>query len=356
MITCILLWVVIKYLPVWSTTTDQAIFGEKYSKSQYVLGPKSTEWISDSELYVYAGYAYMLGQDPTTINFEHPPLGKYVTGISQLLFGNAYLINLGLFIILLVMTHYLASILISNEKIKALVILIFAIQPIIFSQLQFALLDMSFTISILGIFVCLHRKFSKAWLKYLSLGILLGMVAAIKYPIPFILIPSLIIGVVAFREKQIQFLLFTGLGAVTVYLLSYTLYFYHDHSLVDFLSFEKYRYVWWTGDRTMPKFLIFQNLFTGHYPAWWDGGAEQITKEWNIMLPALFSMFVFSFIWVKRKFWNVLIASFGFIMILVYGYASAAALSYLTLLIPFWLVTVGAVVEEALLIKSKRQP
>lgn len=337
---------IVKYWEIWSTPTNQDEYGDKYSKSQYVLGPKSDEWISDSELYVYAGFAYIKGQDPTTINFEHPPLAKYITGLSQLLTGNAYLVNLVLYPFLLWLVCLFSSIIVSNEKIKASIVVLFGLQPIVFTQLQYALLDLVFVSSILGLFIVLHQKFTSNLLKYIVVGCLLGVIAAVKYPIPFIFIPSAIVGLVAFKNSHLKYLILSGFFAAVIYLLSYSMYFYHGHSILDFLAFEKYRYVWWIGDRTMPKFLIFQNLFTGKFPAWWDGGPEQVTKDWNIILPITFVLFVTTISWSERKFWNLLIAGFGLGMIFVYGYASASALRYLILLLPFWLTAIGSIAER----------
>jgi predicted negative regulator of RcsB-dependent stress response len=62
--------------------TNKAEVGRAYGESQYVLGDKSNQKIDDGTLYTYAAEAYFKGEDPTTINFEHPPLGKYVFGLS----------------------------------------------------------------------------------------------------------------------------------------------------------------------------------------------------------------------------------------------------------------------------------
>src|SRR5476651_258491 len=79
-----------KYL---SPTPWQKIDYE-YSHSQYVFGDKDTVQASDETVYAYASQDYLHGNDPTQINFEHPPLGKYLFSLSEVIFHNIYIINL----------------------------------------------------------------------------------------------------------------------------------------------------------------------------------------------------------------------------------------------------------------------
>lgn len=81
--------------------TDKPAIGQAYGESQYVLGDKSLKKIDDGTLYIYAAEAYFKGDDPTTINFEHPPLGKYIFGLSLFLFNRVLVLNIGLFSIAL---------------------------------------------------------------------------------------------------------------------------------------------------------------------------------------------------------------------------------------------------------------
>ena len=64
---------------------DPVYLSDLYSKSQYVLGQKSKGGIGDDGLYAFAGYYYLFQRgDVSSVNFEHPPLGKYL--IHKLLF------------------------------------------------------------------------------------------------------------------------------------------------------------------------------------------------------------------------------------------------------------------------------
>jgi len=47
----------------------------------------------DADLYALAGWQYVHGVSPDKINFEHPPLAKYLIGVSEVLFGNQNMLS-----------------------------------------------------------------------------------------------------------------------------------------------------------------------------------------------------------------------------------------------------------------------
>ncbi len=51
-------------------------------------------FLSDGEIHIAAGYLYAKGADPTVYNFQHPPLLKYLYGLSILVFHNPYFVQL----------------------------------------------------------------------------------------------------------------------------------------------------------------------------------------------------------------------------------------------------------------------
>src|SRR3989344_3460516 len=79
---------------------DFKYFSDLYSKSQYVLGEKSIGGIGDDGLYAFSGYYYFFQKgDVSAVNFEHPPLGKYLIGLSIFLFHNELFINIIYFVL-----------------------------------------------------------------------------------------------------------------------------------------------------------------------------------------------------------------------------------------------------------------
>lgn len=327
-------------------STDMFEYGKKYSQSQYVLGENSPENISDADLYIYAGYAYFKGEDPTTINFEHPPLGKYLFGLSYYLTGNSVQINILLYVITLFLFYLLSNKFINSFLLRIMAVLVLATLPLFSHLLSQALLDIPFLLTMISFYLALSWKTSRLILKYLTIGLILGIMASIKYPFPFMAIPLLLLFIGAWMQKEIRWIILSLVIASGVYLFQYLAYFIHGHSLLDFIKFEIYRFNWWTGDRTMPKFLIFENLFTGRHKAWWEPGAYQYTQEWTPLLPIIFTLSLPSFFVMKKNKWPKLFFVFSMLTLLIFAIGSAASLRYLLLTIPIWILTIFSSLER----------
>jgi hypothetical protein len=334
------------------THTDIVEYGRKYAQSQYILGESSPKKISDAELYVYAGYAYFKGEDPTTINFEHPPLGKYLFGFSYYLTGNSVQINILLHIATLFLFYVLSKRFIDSFFVRIMAVVTLGTQPLFSSLLPHAVLDVQFLITILGFYLALSWKTTRLALKYAVIGVILGVMASIKYPFPFMAVPGLILLIGAWMQKEIRWVFLSLPIMGVVYLIQYLGYFIHGHSLVDFIKFELYRFNWWTGERTAPKFLIFENLFTGRHRAWWEPGTYHYTKEWTPFLPAIFVLSLPSFMIMKKNIWTQLFFVFSLVMVLLFAVGAANSLRYLLITLPIWILTLFSAFEKITQIKQ----
>lgn len=345
-IVCFNIFILYKYSDVLIGNIDTDDYAAKYSQSQYILGTESEHNISDSELYVYAAIAYSRGEDPTTINFEHPPLMKYIYGLSYLLVGNPYSLNIVLFSLALLTSYYFASILIKTPIFRIFVVVLIAIQPLFWNQAQYILLDLPMIIAVMLLFIVLHNNTITKPYKWIITGLLIGVIASIKYPIPFIFVILLIVFLVMLSNKEYKHIPHVVLSSATVYLAQYYFFFAQGKSFMDFIMFEKYRFSWWTGERDMPRFLIFESLFTGKHEAWWNPGTYQYSSEWNMLLPAKFVGFLASLVKPQYNLWFFMISAFGLGMVLLFGVSGGSSLRYLTLTLPFWLVIVVSQIER----------
>src|SRR3990170_6031759 len=75
--------------------TDLSALKEAWLHSQYNLNQGYDFYgnMGDEDLRTYAALEYLQGQDPSRINFEDPPLVKYLFGISYVLFANILLLQ-----------------------------------------------------------------------------------------------------------------------------------------------------------------------------------------------------------------------------------------------------------------------
>lgn len=320
----------------WDENKTQAI-GDKYANSQYVLG-ESGEKIDDATLYLYAGMAYVRGEDPTTINFEHPPLGKYLFGLSWLLFNNPLTLNIAVFLaILLVFWQLLLQLKASLWwQLGGIALLSYTIG----GYLSAPLLDLPMLFLTLTFMLVLFKKSETGW-KYALVGLSLGALAATKYPIPTIAIYLLPLGYWLWQKKAWRFVPLIVLVAGGVYLLSYWSYFANGHSLMDLLNFEKYRLSWWTGDRPLRWWLIWQMLFIGTFETWWGEGWLS-DSAWNSSMPVLFLGSLYAAWQLCKKGWKklsspaVVLLLFSFGMMGAYTIGSGYLARYLFIVYPFW--------------------
>jgi len=325
--------------------TDMQAVGRAYSQSQYILGDLSPAKIDDSTLYVYAGQAYLQGEDPTTINFEQPPLVKYIFGLSQFLFKSSFTLNLLILAAVLVAYITLSKKIGLSDWLTLVSLVIMVVSTPLLTHLGYALLDSFLLLMTLLFFIALFsiKKFSINM--GVLIGVILGVIAATKYPIPLMLLYLGVLGLWLLLKHQVRLLLIIMPTMILVYLATYLMYFVHGHTLLDFLRFEIYRFHWWTDDRSIPRYLIFQTLFFGHFPEWWDSQSTKVVidHDWRLWWPILFIIqFLGQIIAIwKRQYQFILLGVYVSGLTVMYALGSATFGRYLMQTIPFWILIIA---------------
>jgi hypothetical protein len=323
--------------------------GQLYSASQYVLGEASENWVGDDVVYQFAALEYAQGKNPTLVNFEHPPLGKYFFGLSWLLFNNTLIINLFLYLLLLYAFYRLAKLIIGQTAMANLALLSFGSLRLVRAHLGETLLDLQMLLWTVLFFVFLFKRFSRPVLKYVCLGISLGFLIATKYFFPLIGLYALALLFYWFKkDRQLPHLVIAGLTAVGIYLLSYIAYFAAGHNLVDWLKFELYRFHWWTGNRDFPRLLILHSIYLGKFKAWWAENTYEYAAYWSFLWPLFCSL---HFIMAPVLHWNwkrIILFSFSTLFLVLLAAGGANNSRYVLQLIPFWIIfTFAGVKQEA---------
>lgn len=345
---------IIRYWSVFCCPIDISRYAQKYSQSQYILGEASPQKISDSELYVYAGYAYWQGDDPTTINFEHPPLAKYAYGLFYQLFGNPYYFNIPLYLGILLLFWQLSGIVLEKKWLRLTALIVLGSLSLIQVHMRYALLDLPLLFSYLLFFYGLLGSFKPA-AKGLLLGLGLGIALTVKYPFPMVL---LLLGFLAVDCHKNKYWLSAVIGMLTagvIYLASYVQYFRFGHDLRDWLAFEKYRINWFMGKVDASRFLILQTLFTGSFKTWWDEQTQETTAHWSLLWPTMFIGAVFG--WLKgvsnKNYHIFVLIGFSLLQLLVYGVGAAASDRFFITLLPFWILGSCYLIESSQLFQKK---
>lgn len=263
---------------------DPVYMGNLYSQSQYVVGSGS-EGIGDDGLYAFAGYYYLFKKgDVSAVNFEHPPLGKYLIGISILLFRNQNVINIIYFVLLLFITYKVGRLILKDKLLSLLAVAILSLDPLFLDHLLRSLLEIPSSLFVTLALYFFLRAIKNPKYYYLSF-IFWGAVFSTRF-FPFLLIIylCLLISVFIYQKKHLIIYLKASFLVPFVYLLSHFSFFVYHPSLVEFLRHKKWMLSWFTGTPVIFG-NIWRNIFSGRYI---NSTGELVSNEhWSILLPII---------------------------------------------------------------------
>ncbi len=219
----------------------------------------------DSEIYALAGRSYVHGQSPDRLNPGHPPLSKYLIGISETVFGSEVAFSLVFGALTLLVVYFLSRRILPSY---------FALLPSVLIALDRMFLWLS-SVSLLDIYVTffsvayvfLFLRFRNAKWQWALLGFTIGLAVASKWTGAFAF-PALVAFAIVKKDRRAlsSLLLALPVAAVT-YMATYGVFFLSDHSLQDFVSlqFEMARFQanLRFGRGTPPAFWLWFNLLTG---------------------------------------------------------------------------------------------
>lgn len=323
-----LLFRIYEYREAYVTPYDAAYWKQKYENSQWStkpacenldphVNPFTCVWddnwynehkndpsandlkrntIGDDGIYTYAGWEYIHGHDPTTLNAELPPFGKYLIGISEVIFNNQNIFALlsGLFALF---AFYLLNTAVFKNKLYAFIpVFLLSFEPIFFNQLKITLLDLLFFGLLCMTFYFLIQK------KFIRNGIFLGLTAATKSSastFPIVIGVEFIYLLITKQLKTFKQFIISIFVSGLVFLGVYTQYFLLGHTITEFLGVQKWIINFYAigakGSLTAPLEIIF----TGKYANWWGG--QSVVTEWHIGWPILFLSSLFTMYIITRK-------------------------------------------------------
>lgn len=233
--------------------------------------------IDDPELFTLAGWDYLQGHDPSDINWELQPLTKYIFGVSTYLFGNPAIAQLilGAILLYVVGKHYFL-----------LPVILLLIDNVFLEQLTRPYLDLSQTL-LIQIFILALLGLSQAKKNLVITAIILGLIALAKSFSVGIL--AFIFGIVylsVFNKKYLASYIQSSLISVFVYLLGYSVFFYHHRNPLDFFTLHiDILRLYKSYVPEYPKGEIFRLIYQGEWLKWYgDHGLIKI-PEWTIFWP-----------------------------------------------------------------------
>lgn len=347
LIMAIFSWNVISHKSDYFSRYDPDYWQIRYEESNWAKGWESSEPMGDAELYAYAGWRQIQGDDPTKINAEMPPFGKYLIGFSILIFQNQN-VQAIFFGIALLAVIFLISKEILRDRVWALVaVFFFSIEKLFLEDLATSMLDLPFTFFISLVFYCLIKgRQNPRW--YLGTVIFLALVATTKmYLVGFALFGVvalyLLFLLVVFRYRDLfWFLLFSPLF-LALYCSTYLVYFINGHNFIDFKELHFWiRHFARVQMPGYPQFEIWRLLLLGQWRTWWGEGIihlKQWSPFWLISFLSIFPTGWFIFKARKKLNLNLLILVTWFLSLMImYSYGLPYPRYLLPVLPPLYLL------------------
>jgi len=262
---------------------DRDSLENAYRQSQYQK-PNSVVWMDDPELFTLAGIRYIHGEDPSSINFEHQPLSKYIFGVATSVFGNPLPAQIVAGTLALILYFYCGTLLFKNRFTALVPVFLLNIDGLFLEQLKKVYLDLIQLTLLLTFFILLYH--STQGKKQRNTMIVLGLFALNK---------SFLIGSLAFLAGLVFFWFVNPSHILTyvknlswsliTYLGGYSVFFLY-HQPLDFLRLHlKIIRLYRSYVPEYPKSELVRLIFTGKQRRWFGDFSLMATPAWSIMWP-----------------------------------------------------------------------
>lgn len=264
---------------------DFEYFSTLYSESQYVKGELSKGGIGDDGLYAFAGYYYLFqGKDVTTVNFEHPPIGKYLIGVSIFLFKNENVINIIYFVILFFLSYKIGNFILKNKLLSLFGVFILSIDPLFNDHLLRSLLDLPFTVFFISAVYFFLLSFTNSKYFYLSFLFWGGAFSTKFFPFLAGLYLYLLVIIFFYERKKLPVFFIASFWIPIIYIVCHVSFFFYHPSIIEFLRHKKWMLSWFKG---APKIFgnLLRNIFTATYLD--STFALKRNKYWTFILPMI---------------------------------------------------------------------
>jgi len=287
---------------------------------------------------MYVASRYMQGVDPTTLNAEIPPAGKYLLGIVIYIFHYAPVFGLLSGVTALFALYLLNTTLFKNRTLAILPVVLFSFEPIFRGQLVAPFLDL---IYLAFLCFCLYFFLKK---RFIISGIFLGLMMGTKASIAALFLTvfvQLVYLVLENWQKNKRDLLLSiskpiflvVLFGSLVFTAGYFRFFMLGHNVIDFLKVQKWIINFYSEGAKGSLITIWQILASGTWPTWW--GQTLKVGEWWVGWPILLIISLCSAIYFKDSLGKMRLIVLWVVVYLVFLMVVPAWPRYLLLLLPF---------------------
>lgn len=274
----------------WGGYSEKYEYFEKtYYSSQYV-NKNRPNIMPDQAFEAFLGGAFIKGGNPILFVHEHPPMGRYIIGLSILLFDNDSTIILLLMLLSVLGIFLISRLVFQNSFISLIPLIIFVNEPLFLSKLEIAPLiePIQLTFIIFSLYFFIKGATEKKYSHYfIFCSIMLGFVISIRF---FILGAFLVFAMILyflikkeFNRKFIIFILSLPLSLV-VLILSYTKTIQEGYSIFQVFSVQKY--IFFYHQSKLSSFFSFWDLIMfNRWHTWWGDKRILTDSQWILIWP-----------------------------------------------------------------------
>jgi len=296
----------------WNDYVDDHAGKENINETKTrVLKEVSDKGISDAELYSYVGYQYAVGTNPTLLNPEHPPLGKYLIGLSALLFHNenVILVITGAIILLEVgLVTYLIS---ASSLAAGVAVFLTATHSLFIDQLihgpQLDIFQLVFLLPLL--YFLIPKKSGIPFGNLMAAGVFFGLFISVKTFFTYWMLLNLSVALILLTAKwsyakRLRSLFLMNAVGLTVFLLTYVQYFRLGGTLKGLLGVQKYIFLFYRNSQIPVLEVLgnsFQLILTGTWRFWGHGIILSHYEYWSPAWTAVYGLGLVAILWSLRE-------------------------------------------------------
>ncbi len=324
-----------------------------YLGSQYV-NKHPAGWIPDEYIEAYSGGAFIRGINPVYVLPDTPPLGKYLIGLSAVVFNNENTIILFSVMFSLILLYVLSYQIFSSKLLALIPPFLLSLEPIFKNQLVFVpLLDIIQLVFLLSSFIVFNKALnSKRSLLFLLLAnAFVGLFISTKFFITGVIIEAAFYFVLLLKidRKRLLELTLTFPVAVFILLLSYIRVFAFGYNLRNFLGIQKWVFLYHKSQLILPL-SIWPLLLINKWYVWFGNKPFISDGQWSITWPivtilSIVTIILYLFKKIDRNK-NVEVLMSWFIFYVLFFSFGEISSRYFVILIPFlYIVSLYGIME-----------
>lgn len=303
-----------------------------FNSSQYV-SKHPAGWIPDEAAFSYAAGKLIKGTNPVLVVVDAPPLGKYLIGLSTLIFDNDSTVVAIFGIIAIIMLYCVSNQVLDNKLLALIPPLLYTSEPMFKNQFIYTpLLDIFQLVFLLSYFYFINKAFQKRktqttkiklpprkgfligidyirrnWKleigNFVLASLFLGCFISTKFFVSgtTLIAASLIWTAIHRNLRKAIILILTIPLSISILLLNYIRVFAFGYSFHAFLGIQKYIFLYHQSQIILP-FSVWSLLLLNHWYVWFGDKPVISDSQWQITWPIITCLsFITAIMYLMRK-------------------------------------------------------